>query len=448
MITSSCYSTLFEPSSKIKQCSNKVYIPSKIALLSDTIAFCEKQDQKVKEENNKKSSGFPINRMAAGLNLTGGLALMLSVFFPKIHLMDTNKPDNLLVNDNTIPVELKLNTVQSNIDEVINTPDSKLIISQDPKDAKNITVQVEKLPDAPTEEEKTIINTFKQTVTDLEKGDLNTGNIAAILLALGMLTGSFGQVKLGSKTNQPTEILSGAGFAGCAALMASGNFNAAFGAIYVLVGFFFSGLANNLENLENPDNMPVNYDLTKLKDPANWKKASTDKKLAREMFSELMNMFKFVGNDQVKILKASKNALTQTWEKTTGKRKEFPDIITLKPSGDQCRVSAAVMYLSGLMMLASMELLGGFAFGLISTANIAENCRLIAMGKEEKDWGKPALISAGIAKQLSEILLIAFPESNLFKGSLMASLAGPAELSQRIEDKDQQIEPVEKTIEQ
>lgn len=424
---------------------NRVASSRRLTVNSDVVSFGIKQkfSKTNHKENKKKTINLPINRIAALLNLTGGLALITSFFLPKINIINPKIEDASMLDNEKPSIICQTNIEKTAIQEILEDPDKILVVSKTGPNNEDLQIKAVKNNDDLTKEEAKVLEDFEKSLKSLIPGEIDVKQLAKILLALSMVVSGMGQVKLGLKTNQPTEVASGTAFTAFSAVMAGGDINVAFGFLYMFVGFFFSGLANNLDNIKKPANESHNFDLTLLKDPDNWKKAMTDKQLAKTMRSELIKVMKFMGNDQKNVMKASSKALLQTWQKITGKRIELPDIVSIEPSGDQCRTAAAMMYLAGAMMLISTQLLGGLAFGLIATANTAENYRLVAMGKEEKDWGKPALISAGVIKQLSELLLIAFPESMLLRGSLMAGVSGTCELSQRIEEKDQKKIPIE-----
>ena len=212
-------------------------------------------------------------------------------------------------------------------------------------------------------------------------------------MVAGVLLNGAAFIQSGMRKNQPSEFTAGSLMLATVPLY---FINPALwlGAFTTSVGLFFSGLANRIEPGKTSE-------YNKFKDS-----------FSKETLS---GSIKFIKKDQINALKATTKSVKQLWKYVTGKRKELPDIFTIKPNADQRRVSGALMITGGLMMSTAAlgifkpakTIIGSIGAGLAALGCLGDNVNTIALVNDRTNgFTKNILITGIVLKQLAETMLM------------------------------------------
>lgn len=230
------------------------------------------------------------------------------------------------------------------------------------------------------------------------------GKVATVA-ALVMGGGAF--IQSGHEKKQPNEILSGLMCVGSAVPFLKGQMLLFLGVLNLGLGNFSLGLANRTEKGNTIEN------------------------------KSLAGSLPFIVKDFGRGLKSCGEFLKQTWQYVTRQRKEAPDILTLKPSADQRRVSGILLSLGGLATIvaaAGMKnpkmagRVAKIAAAAITAGTVGFNVGNYILNEKVNTGASKEITRIGLwGKQLIEILQIATPGSFFLGYSKMLANASAYE---------------------
>lgn len=235
----------------------------------------------------------------------------------------------------------------------------------------------------------------------------NAGKIGKIATVGALIMGGGAFIESGRNKKQPNEILSGLICIGSAWPFLQGKMLLFLGVLNLGLGNFSLGLANRTE-----------------KDKTNECDKST-------------NSLKFIAKDFARGLNSCVEFLKQSFLFVIRKRKEKPDIFTLKPNNDQRRVSGILLTLGGLATIAAAVVLKNpkmagktakIGAAAITAGTVGFNVGNYILNEKVNTGVSKEITKVGLlGKQLIEILQIGTPGSFLLGYSKMLANASSYE---------------------
>lgn len=301
-----------------------------------------------------------------------------------------------------------------------NLPASQLYdakLSSSNKEAKNVLVDLKNsvAQGNPKEEEdylKLINDFFSKSNWDkvkAETANVKPSDIGGYLLFAATLINGLGLIKLGSTISQPSTVVGGIGLTMDAPFMRDQDSMIALGILYMSLAFYFAGLANNYEKefADHPDKIRE-LDLSAIKNPLNWLKACGNSDNSKKIRKNIIDFIKFVKDDQILVGKSTFQSINSMLKYITSgfKSENKPDFLTLsKPTGDQYRVSSAMMAIGGPLVTLTSGIPAGIGHLCALFSNLCNNVGIYTWSKVRLDNPDKSFINACVlTKTGTEIL--------------------------------------------